>query len=258
MKKLLRLAALVAPLAITPALAQAPAAPAPATNVVEKSSDYRFQMDYQVNQAALNKMLPAGWESAVAAQGPAKDCNIRLIFVERSNIVGPDNRVLGKGKDMLAFIEAPVRQTGGTVTGRMILAGISANNPGGAMLAARTANVSRSRTVQNENAMVTEDWEFVGAGGERLQLHVQYRPAPTNVGAGETRFFDPADPGKVQLWRTETATDIARNVTTTPPDRVTQFSYRVSGGKFAALFDGSEKALSWDAQPVYSRTVVQP
>jgi hypothetical protein len=252
MKKLLWLVALTV---AAPALAQAPAPP---TNIVEKSSDYRFQMDYQVNQAALNKLLPTGWESAVAAQGPAKDCNIRLIFVERSNIVGPDNRVLRNGKDMLAFIEAPVRQSGGTVTGRMILAGISSASAGGVMLPARTTNVSRSRNVQNDTAVVTEDWEFVAASGERLQLHVQYRPQPTNVGAGETRFFDPADPSKVQLWRTETATDIARNVTTTPPDRVTQFSYRVSGGKFAALFDGSEKALSWDAQPIYSRTVVQP
>jgi hypothetical protein len=255
MRNFLLLAALML---TAPAVAQAPA-PAAAANIVEKSSDYRFQMDYQVNQAALNKLLPAGWESAVAAQGPAKDCNIRLIFVERSNIVGPDNRVLRNGKDMLAFIEAPVRQVGGgTVTGRMILAGISSASPGGVMLPARTTNVSRSRNVQNDAAMVTEDWEFVAASGERLQLHVQYRPQPTNVGAGETRFFDPADPSKVQIWRTETATDIARNVTTTPPDRVTQFSYRVSGGKFAALFDGSEKALSWDAQPVYSRTVVQP
>jgi hypothetical protein len=252
MKKLLWLAVLTV---AAPALAQPPAPP---SNIVEKSSDYRFQMDYQVNQAALNKLLPPGWESAVAAQGPAKDCNIRLIFVERSNIVGPDNRVLRNGKDMQAFIEAPVRQTGGTVTGRMILAGISSANAGGVMLPARTTNVSRSRNVQNDTAMVTEDWEFVATGGERLQLHVQYRPQPANVGAGETRFFDPADPAKAQVWRTETATDIARNVTTTPPDRVTQFSYRVSGGKFAALFDGSEKALSWDAQPVYSRTVVQP
>ena len=254
MKKLLWLALLTA----TPVLAQTPA-PAPTVGtVVEKSNDYRFQLDFQVNQAALNKILPAGWESVVSAQGPAKDCNIRLIFVERGNIVGPDNRVLGKGKDVLAFLEAPVRQTGGTATGRMILAGISANNPGAKMLAGRTSNVSRSRSAQNDNVTVTEDWELVAASGERLQMHVQYRPAPANMGAGETRFYDPADPSKVQVWRTEVTTDIARNVTPTPPDRVTQFSYRVSGGKFAELFDGSEKALSWDAQPIYGRTVVQP
>src|SRR5690242_18051823 len=62
MKKLLWLAALTV---AAPALAQVPAPP---SNIVEKSSDYRFQMDYQVNQAALNKLLPPGWESAVAAQ----------------------------------------------------------------------------------------------------------------------------------------------------------------------------------------------
>jgi hypothetical protein len=257
MKKLLWLAAFTV---MTPALAQAPApAPAPTAGpVIEKSSDYRFQIDFQVNHAALNKMLPTGWESVVSAQGPAKDCNIRLIFVERSNIVGPDNRVLGKGKDMLVFLEAPVRQTAGGATGRMILAGISANNPGGALLPASTANVARARNSQNETVTTTEDWEFVAAGGERLQMHVQYHPLPTNMGAGETRFYDPADPARMQAWRTESGTDITRNVTTTPPDRVTQFSYRVSGGKFAALFDGSEKPLSWDAQPIYNRTVVQP
>jgi len=45
-------------------------------------------------------MLPAGWVSNAAAQGAAKDANIRLIFIDASNIVGPDNRVLGKGKDL--------------------------------------------------------------------------------------------------------------------------------------------------------------
>jgi len=255
MKKLFWLAAIGL---ITPALAQAPAPTPTPGPVVEKSSDYRFQIDFQVSQAALNKMLPQGWESVVAAQGAAKDCNIRLIFVERNNIVGPDNRPLGKGKDMLAFIEAPVRQAGGTVTGRMILAGISANNPGGTLLAARTANVARARSSQNETVTETDDFEFVAAGGERLQLHVQFHPNPTNMGTGETRFYDPADPAKVQVWRTESGTDITRNVTTTPPDRVTQFSYRVSGGKLATLFDGTEKPLSWDAQPIYNRTVVQP
>ena len=72
-------------------------------------------------------------------------------------------------------------------------------------------------------------------------------------------FYNPADPKRsMQIFRTEQVTDITRNATTNPPDRVAEFTYKAAGGKFAALFDGSEKALSWDSQPVYSRIVGTP
>jgi hypothetical protein len=40
--------------------------------------------------------------------------------------------------------------------------------------------------------------------------------------------------------------DILRNVTTTPPDRVKEFSFKAGGGSYAKLFDGTERLLSWD------------
>jgi len=49
-------------------------------------------------------------------------------------------------------------------------------------------------------------------------------------------------------------TDITRNVTTNPPDRVLEFSYKAGGGKFSPLLDGS-RPLSWDSQPVYNRII---
>jgi len=52
--------------------------------------------------------------------------------------------------------------------------------------------------------------------------------------------------------------DILKNVTTTPPDRVKEFSFKGSGGSFAKLFDGTEKVLSWDSFPWYDRTVLNP
>ena len=53
------------------AIAQTNPAPAPGTVVVEQSPEYRYQIDFAVNKAALAKMLPAGWEEAPAASGPA-------------------------------------------------------------------------------------------------------------------------------------------------------------------------------------------
>jgi hypothetical protein len=71
------------------------------------------------------------------------------------------------------------------------------------------------------------------------------------------RFISAANPAQFVTAHTEQETDIARNVTTTPPDRVEEFSFAAGGGKFAALFDGTQKALSWDSQPTYRRSIAQ-
>jgi len=250
---------LIAPAAFgqTPA---APPPPAPIT-VLAQSSEYRFQMDFHVNEAALAKMLPAGWVSNMAAQGPAKDANMRLIFIDAGNIVGPDNKPLGKGTDLMAILAAPVKQADGSGIGQMILGGLTQNDPTaafGVLSPASAAKVSRSIATNNGATIVTEDWDLSGAGGAHAALHVKYTRLPANKGAGSANFYNPADPKAVQIFRTEQVTDITRNATTNPPDRVTEFTYKAAGGKFAALFDGSEKALSWDSQPVYSRIVGTP
>jgi hypothetical protein len=234
--------------------------PAPMT-VLSQSSEYRFQMDFHVNDAALAKMLPAGWASNAATQGAAKDANVRLIFIDAGNVVGPDNKLLGKGADLLVYLAAPVKQAAGPGNGQMVLAGIAQNDTAaafGVMDKASTAKVSRSIATANGATQVTEDWDFAAANGEHASLHVKYTRAPANLGGGAANFYNPADPSAVQIFKTQQTTDVTRNVTTTPPDRVTEFSYKAGGGKLASLFDGTEKPLSWDSQPIYNRVVGTP
>jgi hypothetical protein len=258
MKKILAATALL--LSASAAFGQAPPPPPP-INVLAQSSEYRFQLDFHVNDAALAKMLPAGWVSNAATQGAAKDANMRLIFIDAGNIVGPDNKPLGKGTDLMAILAAPVKQTDGGAVGQMILGGLDQNDPSaafGVLSPASSAKVTRSIATANGATIVTEDWDLVGAGGARAALHVKYTRLPANKGAGSANFYNPADPKAVQIFRTEQITDITRNATTNPPDRVAEFTYKASGGKFAPLFDGSEKPLSWDSQPVYNRIVGTP
>jgi hypothetical protein len=49
-----------------------------------------------------------------------------------------------------------------------------------------------------------------------------------------------------------------RNATVNVGDRVRDFSCTVSGGRFAALFDGTERVLSWDAIPWHNRAIYRP
>jgi hypothetical protein len=39
---------------------------------------------------------------------------------------------------------------------------------------------------------------------------------------------------------------------------VRDFSYKVTGGKLGALFDGTEKVLSWDSFHWYNRAILTP
>ncbi|HEY4264648.1 MAG TPA: hypothetical protein VGM72_04975 [Micropepsaceae bacterium] len=230
---------------------------------LEQSAEHRFQLDFHVSDTALQKMLPQGWAPAVAAAGPAKDANLRMIFIDRIGIVGTDGKPLGRGAARMVYLAVPVKQTAGDTAGQMIVAGLTdnaADAPGafGVYQYAATAKMTRSVNASNGTAIAEEDWDFVGNGGEHMQVHVKYERAPAAKGGGEVKFFNPADPSKYQIFKTEQTTDITRNATTNPPDRVKEFSYRAGGGRIASLFDGTEKVLSWDSQPWYNRSVIAP
>ena len=75
-------------------LVAASAVPAGAQTAVESSAETRFQWDLQVPAAALAAYLPPGWTSNIAAQGAAKDCNLRLVFIDRVTVNGPDGRMV--------------------------------------------------------------------------------------------------------------------------------------------------------------------
>jgi hypothetical protein len=245
------------------ALGMSAAPAANAETLLEQGAEHRFQLDFHVPDAALKKLLPAGWEPAAATAGPAKDANLRMIFIDRMDVVGADAKPAGRGASHLVYLAAPVKSSAGETTGQMILAGLtdnSADAPGafGVYQYATTAKMTRSIAASAGTVIAEEDWDFAAASGERMQVHVKYEPAPAAKGGGEVKFFNPSDPSRYQIFKTEQATDIARNATTNPPDRVKEFSYRAAGGRIAPLFDGTEKVLSWDSQRWYNRSVIAP
>lgn len=234
-----------------------------ADNLVERSIEHRFQLDFHVPDKALQDLLPAGWQAAVAAQGPAKDANLRVIFIDRIAGFGPDGKPLANGATQLVYIAIPVKQTAGTQTGQMIIAGLTkdAADAAGAFNAFRPAGASSmQRSVTSSGAAIVNDenWQFTAPAGEHLNVHVKYQRGTPVKGGGDVKFFDPADPRKFQIFRTEQGLDITRNATTHPPDHVMEFSYSIGGGRLGSLFDGTEKVLSWDSFPWYDRSVLTP
>src|SRR5262249_54074508 len=151
--------------------------------LLEQAAEHRFQLDFRVNDAALAKMLPAGWEPAIAEKGPAKDCNLRMIFIDRMAIMGADGKPAARPTGRLVYLAIPVRQTATGAAGQMIIHGLvdnAADAPGpfGVYQHATTARMSRTHAATGGAMTGIESWEFAAPTGERIEVQVEYERGP--------------------------------------------------------------------------------
>jgi hypothetical protein len=231
--------------------------------LVEYSAEARFQLDVHVPDAALAGFIPAGWTLNVATQGNAKDANLRVIFVDRLTINGPDGKPVGKGSNRLVYLAAPVKDPSGAVA-QLMIGGITedpadAPGPFGVYLPATTHTMQRTASSGTGVVLESQDWVFTAATGEHLELHIKFERGVANKGnPSEVKFYSGKDPRTYQISRQEQVLEVLRNVTTTPRDRVKEFSFKGSGGAFAKLFDGTERSLSWDNILWINRSVLVP
>jgi hypothetical protein len=235
-----------------------------AQTFVEHSAEARMQLDFVVPDAALRGLLPAGWEPNVATSGAAKDCNLRMIFIDRIDITKPDGSPADKGSNQLVYLAVPIKQPATNVSGQMLIFGLTADakdapGPFGVYMHASSHRMERSTNVGVGKEPLTEEhWEFATPSGERLEVHLKYERGAARRNSNETKFFSATDPNVSQVFKIEQGLDIMRNATTNVPDRVKEFQYKASGGKLGALFDGTERVVSIDALPWYNRAVYTP
>jgi hypothetical protein len=234
------------------------AAQASAETFVEHSSEVRMQLDFVVPPAALAKFVPAGFDMNVATQGAAKDCNVRMIFIDRVDITKQDGSVADPGSSQLVYLAVPVKQ------GQLLIHGLTANpkdapGPHGVYQLATTYKVSRSTTANaGSPTMTDEHWEFAAASGEHMQVTLKYERAAARKASNEVKFYSAANPSFFQIFKIDQGLDIMRNATIPVRDRVKEFSVKAGGGKIAPLFDGTEKVVSIDALHWYTRGVYLP
>src|SRR5678815_1469040 len=180
-----------------------------AQTLQEYSAETRFQLDLKVPDAALAAYLPPGWTTNVAAQGAAKDCNLRAVFIDRVTINGPDGRPKGKGSNRLAYLVAPVKNPAGENV-QLVIGGLTedptdAPGPFGNYLLAKTHDMNWTTKSGGSGPIVeTQDWVFAAASGERLEMHITYqRGAAAKRNTADTRFYSAKNPTFYQISRQE-------------------------------------------------------
>ena len=241
----------------------APLQQAGAQTLLESSAEARFQLDLAVPQAALASFIPRGWAMNVSTRGAATGANLRAIFIERLTINGPDGSPLGDGSNLLVYLTVPVTNPAGENV-QLVIGGITedpadAPGPFGVYLPARTHTLERTTVSGSGPIIESQEWVFAAATGEHLEMHITFeRGVGNRRAARETKFYSAKNPDFYQISKQQQVLDILRNVTTTPPDRVREFSFTAGGGSYAELFDGTERLLSWDNIVWLNRDVLLP
>lgn len=229
-----------------------------AQTITEWSAEHRLSLSFHVNDAALQRLLPAGWTSAPSSAPGDRGANLRVVFIDRQLALDGQGQTLRTGTSRYIVLVAPARNAGGETNG-VVVSGLSPEGRGayGVNLTAVVSTVTRSSTSQAEDGgRAEEQWQFAAASGERIELQVAYRRAPAVKSHAETKLRSARHPELTRTYKIDQAADLVRSAST--PDRVESLTFRASGTAFAPLFDGKETLLSVTSLPWYVREVSVP
>ncbi len=224
---------------------------ASAQTMLESSMEVRFQLDLEVPQDALMPHVPDGWSLDIRTEGNAKDANIRVIFIERVSINGPEGRPVGDGTNLLVYLAVPTLDSDGNAT-QLIIGGITADpndapGPFGNYLHATSHSLSRITHFGSGPVIETQYWSLETATGEYLKLNISFERGTPNLRPPRDRLYcSSVMPETCQLAKQQQMLEVLKNVTTNPRDRVRAYTFTAGGGQYADLFDGTERLLSWD------------
>src|SRR6266566_1551735 len=186
------------------------------------STDFtvRSILAFKVPDAALQKLLPAGFAVNMPAKISASGEAVSVVlagFVAQAAVPGP------------YFVFGP----------------------------AKIKVDRRSDTDAEGKSIIDEVWEVNADDGSALQIGLQFTRGALARGKAEAKIHSAAKPEFYRIYRFEQAADLVKS-TATGVDRVSKLSFKAAGPKLTSVFDGSEQLISITSIPFYSRSIYVP
>ena len=229
-----------------------------ADKYVGSVAEVRTIVSFRAADAAVQKLLPEGWELDVANSGSAKDVNLIATFLDQLASQDAGGKALNPVRAVTLTI--PAKKKGSDTRGRMVSAiylSHSAFVPGpyGVNVYADTNMERRVRIDPAGASTVDEVWQFQASDGNSLQFQIQYvRDVPTPQ-KYEDLIYSAAKPDFYRIYRIERSVDEVRGAGF---NRVQKFVIKGFGPKLGALFDGSEQLIGVTSVPWYTRQTYLP
>jgi hypothetical protein len=238
------------------------AVPAVAQNAEKLSSndiEVRTALTFKVSDAAVQKMLPVGWELNSPVAGPSKGFNLGVTLINQSATHDPEGKPLPPRTYIV--LNAPARKTGTDIAGTMVFGGFMAQDsaPGayGVYAPAKVTVERRQRTEPDGKTSIEETWEAQTDDGHAIKVEVQFVRGAAARNKAEARIYSAARPDFFRIYRLEQAADVTFSATS-GINRVSKFTIKATGPKLAPLFDGAEQLVSVTSIPHYLRSIYLP
>ncbi|MCA2998489.1 MAG: hypothetical protein ING75_07785 [Rhodocyclaceae bacterium] len=232
-------------LGTAPALAQ--------ERLVGTNIDVRTILDFKVSDAAVQKLLPPGWEIDPATSGPSAGANLRVAFVDNLAAHDATGKPVPPIRNLIFGI--PVKKVG--VPGALLLFAVLSPGDGGTYGASMKSTNVVERKIRHQPGgptTVEESWELKAENGHVASLHVHYVRGVATRSRSEIRNYAQPKPEFFRIYRSEQGVDVVRGADS-GTERLKKYTFKASGEKFSALFDGTEQLISLTSLPWYQREV---
>src|SRR5262252_8865173 len=217
------------------------------------------QLTFKAPDAAVQKLLPAGFELNSPAAGPNKGSNFGITLIDYLLVQDREGKPLPLRTTFAMNIPAKKTATGEAVgvvfNGLIVQAAVP--GPYGVFGAAKLSVERRSNADADGKTMIDETWQAKADDGSMLEVQLQFTRGVPGRSKVEAKLHSAGKPEFYRIYKFEQAADVARSAAT-GIDRVNTFSIKATGPRFAQLFNGSEQLISITSVPSYSRSIFVP
>jgi hypothetical protein len=174
----------------------------------------RTFLAFKTTDAAVQKMLPAGFTIDAPDAGPNKGANFIIVLIDYLMVQDPDGKPLPPRSTIAMTIPAKKTASGeavGVVFGGLI-GRAAVPGPYGNFGAARISVDRRSYTEADNKSIIDETWEAKADDGSILEVALEFaRGVPTRSKA-EAKLHSAVTPEFYRIYRFEQAADVARSI----------------------------------------------
>jgi hypothetical protein len=220
--------------------------------------DVRNLLAYQAPEAAVQKLLPAGWEIDRPAAGPAKGANFYIVLIDSTLTMDPEGKLVDGVRGFVLAI--PAKNKGNNAGGPMIVGGLVPVGfaPGAyGVYTAAKVSVARKSSHDDGKVLAEELWEAQADNGAAIRVKLGFVRGTPAKAKLEQKAYSGAKPDFFRIYRIEQAADVVRSAPI-KVDRTTEVSVDVAGQPLTSVLDGTEQLIAIISVPWYSRQVFLP
>jgi len=211
---------------------------------------------FKVSEAALRKLLPQGREPATIPQ--MQGGNLTVTF---SDILASEAANGQPGETARAvWLSAPVQKSGTGERAGAVLGGLASHpsfvpGPYGNYALAQ-ARLDRRRQIEASGASVSEEWQFAGDNGAKVELRLAFADGPArHLKPPESKILSATKPN---LRRTNKTEVVAQQLRVGDTSAIKEVTFAASGPLLSSLFDGSEQLVAIISAPWLVTQVLVP